>query len=177
VLGEENGYPPLLVEAAQEPDQLVPCHRVQLRRGLIQEDEAGPGDEGGSEGNALELATRKGVDGAVEQVRNGEGEGDLLDRTGAGGRGVAAHLQRQLDLSRDGGRDDLGLGVLSDVADHSRELSRAGSYRVDAGHLDPPPELAAVEMRDEAAGGAEEGRLAGGGAAGEEGELARRQIE
>ena len=51
--------------------------------------------------------------------------------------GVAAHLQRQLDLGGDRRRDDLGLGVLGDVADRGCQLARAGRDRVDAGDLDP----------------------------------------
>ena len=35
-------------------------------------------------------------------------------------RRFAAQLERQLDLGRDGGRDDLGLGLLGDVADDAR---------------------------------------------------------
>ena len=90
---------------------------------------------------------------------------------------VAAHLQRQLDLRRDRGRDDLGLGVLGDVADRGGQLAGAARYRVDAGDLDAALDLAAVEVRDEAAGGSEEGRLAAGGAAGQEDELAGGQVE
>ena len=83
----------------------------------------------------------------VEQVRDGEGEGDLLDRAGAGRGWVAAHLQRQADLGRDRGRDDLGLGVLGDVADGRGQLAGAGGDRVDAGRRDPTLDLAAVEVR------------------------------
>ena len=75
----------------------------------------------------------------LEQVRDRQGEGDLLDGAGAGGGGVAAHLQRQLDLGRDRGRDDLGLGVLGDVADGGGQLARAGGERVDAGDATPRP--------------------------------------
>ena len=90
-------------------------------------------------------------------------------------RRVAAQLQRQRDLGADGGRDDLGLGVLGDVADAAGELARAGVARVEAGDLDPPGDLAAVEVRHEAAGGAQQRRLARARAAGEDDELARRR--
>ena len=42
---------------------------------------------------------------------------------------------------------------------------------------DPALDLAAVEVRDEAAGGAQQGRLAAGGAAGEQRELAGAELE
>ena len=77
----------------------------------------------------------------------------------------------------DRGRDHLGLGVLSDVADVGGELAGAGGEGVDAGHLDPAVDLAAVEVRDQAAGGAQQGRLAAGGAAGEEDQLSGADLE
>ena len=135
----------------------------------------GPGDQRRGERDPLQLAAGEGVDGAVEQVRDRQRQGDLLDRAGAGGGRVAAHLQRQLDLGRDRGRDDLGLGVLGDVADGGGELARAGGDRVDAGDRDLALDLAAVEVRDEAAGGAQQRRLAAGRAAGEQHELTRRR--
>ena len=52
------------------------------------------------------------------------------------GRRVPAHLQRQLDLGRHRGRDDLGLGVLGDVADDRGQLAGAGLDRVEAGDVD-----------------------------------------
>ncbi len=136
----------------------------------------GAGDEGRCQRHSLELAAGEGVYGAVEEVRDGEGEGHLLDRAGAGGGRVAAHLQGQLDLGGDRGRDDLGLGVLGDVADDARQLARARLDRVEAGDLDGPVDLAAVEVRDEAAGGAQQGRLAAGRAPGEHDELPRRRV-
>ncbi len=177
MLGEQDGDPPLLVEAAQQPDQLVAGDRVKLGGGLVEEDEAGPGDKGGGERDALQLAAGEGVDGATEEVGDGEGEGDLLDGAGARGRGVAAHLQRQLDLRRNGGRDDLGLGVLGHVADRGRQLTWSGGDRVEPGDVDLAGDLPAVEVRDEAAGSAQEGRLARGGATGEDGELAGVEVE
>src|SRR5207342_676124 len=177
VLGEQDRHAPLLVEAAQQPDQLVAGDRVELGGRLVEEDELRAGDEGGGEGDALQLATGERVDGAAEQVRYGEGEGDLLDRAGAGAGPVAAHLQRQLDLGGDGGGDDLRLGVLGEVTDGAGQLARPGGEGVDAGDLDPALDLAAVEVRDEAAGGAQQGRLAASRATGEEDEFAGGELE
>ena len=147
VLGEQDRDPPLLVEPAQQPDQLVAGDRVELGGRLVEQDQARAGDQRRGERDPLQLAAGEGVDGALEQVRDREGQGDLLDRAGAGGGRVAAHLQRQPDLGRDRGRDDLGLGVLGEVADDRGQLAGAGGDRVDAGDLDPALDLAAVEVR------------------------------
>src|SRR5262249_5855677 len=53
-----------------------------------------------------------------------------------------------------------------------RELARPGRDRVEAADLDPAGDLAAVEVRDETAGRAQESRLAAARAAGEDDELA-----
>src|SRR5207253_5101491 len=98
VFGEEHSHAPLLVEAAQQPDQLVAGDGVELGGGLVEEDQTRPGDQGGGDGGALQLTAGEGVDGAPEQVRDSQGEGDLLDGAGAVGGLVAAHLQRLLDL-------------------------------------------------------------------------------
>ena len=110
-----------------------------------------------------------------KQVRDREGKRYLLHSAGTRSLRVPAHLQGQLDLGGDGGRDDLGLGVLGDVADGGGQLSRAAGDRVEARYLDAALDLAAVEVRHEAAGGAQQGRLAAGRAPRQHGELPRRQ--
>jgi hypothetical protein len=110
-------------------------------------------------------------------VRDGESESYLLDGSCARSRRISPHLERELNLRCHSRGYDLGLRVLSYVADYGCQLTGAGGDRVDAGCLDPALDLAPVEVRDQAAGGAEEGRLAAGGAAGEEGELAGGQVE
>ena len=175
VFGQQDRDAPLLVQAAQQPDQLVAGHRVELGGGLVEEDELGAGHQGRGEGYALQLAAGEGVDGAVEEVRDGERQRHLLDGAGAGGRRVAAHLQRQGDLGGDGGRDDLRLRVLGDVADDRGELAGAGGDRIDARDLDAALDLAAVEVRHQPAGGAQQGRLARRRAPRQHSELARRK--
>jgi hypothetical protein len=71
----------------------------------------------------------------------------------------------------------LGLRILGDVADRGGQLARAGGDRVDAGDVDAALDLAAVEVGDEATGGAEQGRLAAGRAAGQQSKFASRQRE
>jgi hypothetical protein len=110
-------------------------------------------------------------------VRDRERQRDLLDPAGEGGRRIAAHLERQPDLGRDRGRDDLALGVLGDVADDRGQLARPWCERIDAGDLDATRDLPAVEMRDQAAARPQQGRLAAGGAAGEQDQLAGSKFE
>ena len=105
----------------------------------------------------MQLSSGEGFDGAIEQVRDGEGEGYLLDAAGTRGWGIAAHLKWQLDLGFNRGRDDLGLGILSHVADHGRQLAWTGLDRILPGDLDLAGDLSAMEMRDEATGSAQEG--------------------
>ncbi len=69
VFGEQDRHPPLLVQPPQQPDQLVAGDGVELGGGLVEQDEPGPGDERGGEGDPLQLAPREGVDGTLEQVR------------------------------------------------------------------------------------------------------------
>ena len=87
MFGEQNRHPPLLVEAAQEPDQLVAGDRVELGGGLVEEHQLGPGDQRRGERDALQLAAGERVDGAAEQVRDRQRQRDLLDGAGAGGGG------------------------------------------------------------------------------------------
>ena len=87
MLGEEDRHPPLLVEAAQQPDQLVTGDGIELGGRLVEEDQARAGDERRGERHPLQLAAGERVDGALQQMRDGEGQGDLLDRPGAGAGG------------------------------------------------------------------------------------------
>ena len=46
VFGQKDRDPPLLVEAAEEPDELVARYRVELGGWLVEEDELGASDQG-----------------------------------------------------------------------------------------------------------------------------------
>ena len=139
VFGEQHRHPPLLVQPPQQPDQLVAGDRVELRGRLVEQHQPRPRHQRRRQRHPLQLAAGQGVDRAPEQVRDRQRQRHLLDRPGAVAGGVAAHLQRQLDLGGDGGRDDLRLGVLGDVADRRGELPRPGVDRVEPGHRRPAP--------------------------------------
>ena len=126
MFGQQHRHPPLLVQPSQQPDQLVAGDRVELRGRLVEQHQPRPRHQRRRQRHPLQLAAGEGVDGALEQVRDRQRQRHLLDRAGAVGGGVAAHLQRQLDLGRDRGRDDLGLGILGDVADRGGELAGPG---------------------------------------------------
>ena len=79
VLGEHDRRLPLLVEPAQQPDQLVAGDRVELRGRLVeQHDPRAPGERR-AERDALLLAAGELVRGAVEQRVDAERQRDLLD--------------------------------------------------------------------------------------------------
>ena len=59
VLGDHDGRPPLLVEPAQQPDQLVARDRVELRRGLVEQQQGRAVDQRGGDRDALQLAARR----------------------------------------------------------------------------------------------------------------------
>ena len=174
VFGQQHRHPPLLVQPPQQPDQLVAGDRVELRGRLVEQHQPRSRDQRRRQGNPLQLAAREGVDGALEQVRDCQRQRHLLDRPGAIRRRIAAQLERQLQLGRDRGRDDLRLRILGDIADRGGELAGTGAERIEAGDRHRALDLAAVEVGHEAAGRFQQRRLARGRAPGEQGELARR---
>ena len=115
--------------------------------------------------------------GAVDQVRDPERQGDLLDRPGPRRRRLAAQLERQLELAADGCRDDLGLGVLADEADQAAELGRAVVAHIEARRPRAPRDLAAVVVGHEPAAAAQQRRLAAARAPGEDHQLAVGDLE
>ena len=172
VLGDDDGRPPLGVQAAQQPDQLVAGDGVELRGRLVEQDHRRPRDQRRRQRDPLKLAAGERVDGAVEQLRDRQRQHHLLDRAGAGGLGLAAHLQRQLDLIADDRRDDLGLRVLADEADLGAEVGGAVLGDVEPGDLEAAAHLAAVVVRDETAEGMQQRRLPRARAAREDDQLA-----
>ena len=173
VLGEDDGGPLFLVEAAQQPDQLVAGDGVELRGRLVEQDERRAAGERRAERDALQLAAGELVRGAVEQVGDAERERGLLDAARDRRGRQPAVLQAEGELRAHGPHDDLRLGVLQQRARDDRQVARPVLARVEAADDDAPGDLAAVEVRHEAAGRAHERRLPGRRQAGEHDELAR----
>ena len=71
VLGEQDRGPPLLVEPAQDAEQLVARDRVQLRGRLVEQQQPRPPRQRGGERDALQLAAAQLVRRAVEQAARG----------------------------------------------------------------------------------------------------------
>ena len=68
VLGDHHGRAPVLVQAPQQPDQLVAGHRVELRGRLVEQQQRRAVDHRGGDRHALELAAGEGVGAPLEQV-------------------------------------------------------------------------------------------------------------
>ena len=172
VLDEHDGGLPLLVETAQLPDELIAGDGVELGGRLVEQHEPRARRESRAERDALQLPAGELVGGAVEQVCDPERERHLLDAARDGGRLVAEVLERERQLGAHRAHHDLGLGVLQHGAGDRAELGRAMVAGVEPVDEHASGELATVEVRDEAAGRAQERRLARPRQSGDDHELA-----
>jgi hypothetical protein len=171
VLGEDDRRPPLLVQPAQEPHELVARDGIELGGRLVEQDELRATGERGAERDPLQLAARELVGRALEQGADPEGERDLLDPPGHRGGPQAAVLEREGELRADRAEDGLGLGILQQGAGHRGELRGTVLARVQAADDDAAAELPAVEVRHQAAERAQQRALAAGRRAGHHDEL------
>ena len=177
MLGEQNRRPPLLVEPAQQTEQLVAGDRVELRGRLVEHEQTRAPGEGGAERDPLELAAGE-IDGrALEQPLDAEHQSGLLDATRHRNGAVAAVLQRERQLRSHRAHHDLRLGVLEERPDHTGKRCRPMLAKVHAADLRPAFEAPAVKVRDQAAGQPEQRRLAAGRSAGQHDEFALRDLE
>ena len=126
VLAEQDGDAPVLVQPAQQRDQLVARDRVELGGRLVEQHQRGPGGERGGEGDALQLAARERVGGALEQPVEAERQRDLLDGARPRRRRAAPRSSSGSAISeRDRRAHHLGLGLLGDQADRGGQLRGA----------------------------------------------------
>ena len=139
MLGEQDRHPPLLVEPAQQPDQLVAGDRVELRRRLVEQDQRR--DESPGRRRARPAAARhprgcrrSGRAGAGSRGRARPPRPPARCRRRARRAARAAARSRPRPSSR-----HLGLRVLGDVADRGRELARPGGDGVEAARPGPGP--------------------------------------
>ena len=159
VLGEQHRRPPLLVEAAQQPDQLVARDRVELRGRLVEQHQLRAPDERGGQRDALQLAAGQLGGRAVEQVGDARAPAPPPPprarpppRPRRGSR-AGTPARRARCPSRPASR---GPGTASR---RRGQLARAVVAGVQAGDTHAPGELAAVEVRHQPAGGAQQRRL------------------
>ncbi len=177
VLGEQDRRLPLLVEAAQQPDQLVAGDGVELRGRLVEQQHPRAARERGAERDALLLAARELVRGAIEQVVDAERERDLLDPARHRGGAVPAALQRERELGAHRVHHELRLGILEERPRDRPQPRGAVLAGVEAREHDTPREAPAVEVRHQAAGGAQQRGLAVAGEARQQAQLARGNLQ
>jgi hypothetical protein len=170
MLRDYNRGAEVLVQPAQEPDELVARDRVELGCRLVEEQQPRPVDHRGGDRHTLELTARERVRAALEQMGDPELERRLLDRARDRAGGLTPVLERQLELGTHAPHHDLRLGLLEDRAAHRGELSGAVRAHVELAHAQLARRLAAVEVRDETAERAQQRRLAGARDAAEHGE-------
>ena len=150
-----------------------PATGIELRGGLVEEHQPRAARERRAERDALQLATAELVGRAVEQRLDPQRERHLLHAARHGGPALAAVLQREGELMANGAEHDLRLGVLEEAARHRRDRRRPVLAGIEAADHRAAAEDAAVEVRHEAARGAQQRGLAAGRQPGENHELAR----
>ena len=177
VLGEHHRGPPLLVDPAEHAQQLVAGDGVELRGRLVEQRDPRTARERRPQRDALELAARQLVRRAVEDPRDPERQRGLLHPARDRGRRQPLVLEREGQLGAHRAHHDLGLGVLEQRPGHGGERRRVVRARVEPADLEPAGELAAMEVRHEPAGRAQQRRLARAARAGQDDELAGRDVE
>ena len=150
-------------EAFERCERRLGALRVELRGGLIKDEEARFEGEGGSDGDALAFAAGEGGEPAGCEVGDAEHLLEGIDAAAHLGRRDGLLFEAKGNLVLDGLRDGLGLWLLEDHADVAGHLPGGRAGRVMAGDLEPTCETAAVELGDEAVEEPQEGRLAAGG--------------
>src|SRR6476659_1801914 len=149
LFGEQHRRAAVARQPQRQLDQPLGGLGVELRGGLVEQQELRLEREGRREADPLQLAARKlGHEPAGEvlgthQAQSLEGAGLYLCWWSAD------VLQPEGDLVEHAGKDDLVLGVLEKRGDGSRQAGGPLATRVEAGDLDAAREAAAVEMRDE----------------------------
>ena len=177
MLGHDDGRAEFLVEAPQEPDELVARDRVELGGRLVEQEQRRTVDHRRGDRDALQLAARERVGAPLEQVRDAEGERRLLDRAGYAAGRLAPVFERQLELGAHAAHHDLALGLLEDRAADRGQVAGAVLAHVEPADTQLAARLAAVEVRDEPAERAQECRLPRAGDAREHREGARLELE
>ena len=177
VLGEHHRHAAVAVDAHGQRQQLLGGDRVELARGLVQEQDRLPHRQHRGDRHPLLLAARKHRRRPSRDRRGAHrGEGLACPHRDLARR-VAEVLEPECGLAVGPLHHELGLGVLEDEPRMPGQLARPVIARVESGHDHPPAQLAAVEVRCEAERGPQERRLARAGAADEQHELARLDLQ
>ena len=146
VLGQHNRQLGAISEAHQRLEHILGRKRIELRGRLVKNQDAGPQRKGGCDGDALSLATRKGLQRAVAQRGQIEQAKHLLHARSHLFRWHSLVLQSEGYLILDPIHHELGFGVLEDKADEATEHLRPIGHRVVPSHRHTPAEGAAGEV-------------------------------
>ena len=134
--------------------------RIELRGGLVEQEQARPEREHRGEADALQLAAGQLRDRPVEQMPGAYGLQRLERPPCDLGRRRGDVLEPECDLRLDAREDDLVLRILEEGPDRPGKLSRPHLPRVQPRNLHPARELSAVEVRHEPGERAQQRRLA-----------------
>ena len=151
--------------------------RIELGRGLVEQEQARLERERRREADPLELSAGELDSLPPPQVERVHGLQRPLDSRPDLGRRGAEVLQSERDLVRGDRHHDLVLRILEDRRSRARKLCGARVTRVEARDDHAPRKAAAVEMRDEPGERPQQRRLAGAGGAEERHHLSRLERE
>ena len=163
MLGRNNREPEVRAQVVHRPENIFGGLRVELRRRLIEEDDARVHRENRSDGDPLQLAAGERAHGAVPEVDDTERIEHLFEPPADQARVGAEVLEAEDDLVLDRRRYHLCFGLLKDEAGDRGQFARLTGARVDAGYSHAAFKRAAVKVRNESIEAAQEGRLAPAG--------------
>ena len=123
---------------------------VELRGRLVEHEDAGLEREDAGDRDALALAARQGLDGALAERLDAQALERLADPPVHLGAAQPQVLEPERHLALHGPVDPLLLGVLEDEPDRPGEGPRRRMEHVVAAHADRAGDAPAVEVRDEA---------------------------
>ena len=174
VCGDDDGHAELAVDAEELVQEILLGHGVELGGRLVEQQEAGEQGERACHGDLLLFAARQVGGAAARERRQAEELRDLGDAQAHLAPVAAQVLEAKGELVADGVADDLGAGVLRDVAD-----ARGGLLLTPIGEVAPKDGACACQRADGGELGfeqAQQGGLAGAGRAVEQGKGALGQL-
>ncbi len=119
VLGQHDRGAGVLAQAPDRRQQLLGAHRVQLRRGLVEQQQMRLHGDDGGESDLLQLAAGERLERGAAQVREAEAHERLFHEAGDGAALDPLVLEAEGDLALDGGHHGLVLGILEHQTDTS----------------------------------------------------------
>jgi hypothetical protein len=144
--------------------------RVELREGLVEDQQARSHRQHPGQGQALPLAAGEGADRTAAQVGDAADLESIADPAEHLAAGNAEVLQPEGGVALDGRVHGLQLGVLEHESDVAGQLAGRGAKDVAALDAGAASDHSPVEVGDEPVADPEQGRLAASRGTGEEGQ-------